>query len=278
MVYKTILAIIGAATPDQFLKQAAELCHLSEAHLSVLVVVMAAPPPIGDYAATISDAWLEEQTEDRRKLEAKITSSRDVLSGLASGAEVEGLYCEAVWAHSRIARRAIYADLVLIGDADIIGRELRRQAIDSVLFDARRPVLLVPKAAPVTLMPRKIVLAWDSSPDAAAAAREALDLMRGTDMIDIVMIEPDADGVRQGEDPGTDIAAYLAHHGVKGMVDRIVADGRTIAEALQDRAAELSADLIVMGAYGHSRLRERIFGGVTQAMIEAATIPVLLVR
>ena len=250
MAYKTILAIIGAATPDQFLKQTAELCLMSKAHLSVLVVVMAAPPPVGEYAAMISDAWFEEQMEDRRKLEAKITSSRDTLSGLASTTEVEGLYCEAVWAHSGIARRGIYADLVLIGDADTIGCELRRQAIDSVLFDARRPVLLVPKAATVTLMPRKIVLAWDASPDAAAAAREALDLMRGTDMIDIVMIDPEADADRQGEDLDTDIVAYLARHGVKGMVDRIASDGRTIAEALRHRAAELSADLIVMGAYG----------------------------
>ena len=189
--------------------------------------------------------------------------------------EVNGIYCEAIWAHSEIGMRAIYADLVLV-DAAVVGRELQRQAIDGALFDAKRPVLLVHEGAPVTLRPGKIVLAWDSTPDAAAAAREALDLMISAEAVHVVMIDPVADMNRQGEEPGADIATYLSRHGIKVTVDRIASSGRTTAKALRQRASELSADLIVMGAYGHSRLRERIFGGVTQSMIDEPTLPVLL--
>ena len=276
MAYKTILAIVGTSTSDQFLRQAAELSYSAGAHLSVLAVVLAAPPP--DYAAMISDAWLEEQQEDRRRLDEKVTNARDILSTSAGSFEVGGLYCEATWAHGEIGTRAMYADLLLMGDAEIIGSHLRRQAIDGALFDARRPVLLVPKTRPVTLSPRKVILAWDSGPDAASAAREALELMKGAERVNVVMVDPNADQDRQGEDPGADIAAYLARQGIKVMVDRFASGDRTIAETLRQRASELSADLLVMGAYGHSRLRERIFGGVTQSMIDTATVPVLLAR
>jgi nucleotide-binding universal stress UspA family protein len=278
MTFRTVLAVIGASTPDGFLSRVAELSHRAAARLSVLVVTLAAPPPIGDYAAMISDAWFEEQEDDRHRLDAKIATVRGALSNAGSFAETDGLYCDGVRARAEVGRRAMYADVVLIGDAEVVGGELRRYAIDAALFEARRPVLLLPQSAQATLVPQRIVLGWDGRPDAAAAARQTIDLMRNADMVDVVMVDPVADANGRDEGATTEIACYLSHHDIKVTVDNVASSGRSIADVLQQRAAQLSADLIVMGAYGHTRLRERIFGGVTQSMIDAVVTPVLLAR
>jgi nucleotide-binding universal stress UspA family protein len=278
MSWKTILCPISPETPDRFVRQAAELAYEAEAHLSLLVTVLAAPPPIGKYAALISDAWLEERDRDNGILLEKFNSVNSVLANTTASADVDRLYCEAGAADTEIGARALYADLVLVGDEEMLGRDLRRGAIDGALFHASRPVLLAAADRALSLAPRRVVLAWDSGPDAAAAAREAIPVMKTARDVHVLMVDPTDGSQDQGEVPGADIATYLARHGIQITIDRLEGRGRPIAAVLGQRAAELSADLIVMGAYGHSRLRERMFGGVTQSMIEAAETPILLAR
>ena len=93
-----------------------------------------------------------------------------------------------------------------------------------------------------------------------------------------MVVDPSAASAKNGEEPGADVATYLARHGIEVTVDRLPSAGRRVDEVLNQHAIDTSADLIVMGAYGHTRLRERIFGGVTKAMIEAPMVPVLMVR
>lgn len=93
-----------------------------------------------------------------------------------------------------------------------------------------------------------------------------------------MLVDPLEGDEDQGAEPGADAAAYLARHGIKVTVDRLPSQGRTVASVLRRHATDTAADLLVMGAYGHSRLRERIFGGVTSAMIEEPTLPVLMAR
>ncbi|MFY0312091.1 universal stress protein, partial [Leisingera sp. D0M16] len=87
--------------------------------------------------------------------------------------------------------------------------------------------------------------------------------------------DPDLTDERDGEDPGTDAAAWLSHHGCNVTVSQFPSGGRDVGPAIQDRAREAGADLVVMGAYGHSRLREAVFGGTTRTMIEQTELPVL---
>ncbi|MEY9560113.1 nucleotide-binding universal stress UspA family protein [Sinorhizobium fredii] len=95
------------------------------------------------------------------------------------------------------------------------------------------------------------------------AAREALEIMESAEEVNVVLVDPSAASAKNGEDPGADVATYLARHGIKGTVDRLPSGGRRVDEVLKQHAIDTYADLIVMGAYGHTRLRERIFGGVT---------------
>jgi nucleotide-binding universal stress UspA family protein len=281
MAYKTVLATIGVDSPDSFIKSLAEVCFEAGSHLSVLVVALAAPPPIGDYAAMISDAWAEEREEDNQKLSAKINKIREALLNPNGLVSVEGLYTEVAWAHREIGAHAMYADLVLIGDTEIIGSDLRKPAIDGALFEARSAVLLL---APCDIVPSSafdpgtVLLAWDSSLDGAAATRKAVEMMKAADEVHVAMVDPQTDAQEQDEKPEADIVTYLARHGIDVIVDRIPSAGRTVADTLLQSASELSADMIVMGAYGHSRLKERIFGGVTQSMIDNTTVSLLLAR
>ncbi|MCY1225330.1 Universal stress protein family protein [compost metagenome] len=130
----------------------------------------------------------------------------------------------------------------------------------------------------MTLAPKKILLAWNSTIEATRAAREALEMMKTADSVNVVLVDPKAVPARNGEEPGADVATYLARHGIKVTVDRLPSAGRQVNVVLLEHALDTAADLIVMGAYGHSRVRERMFGGVTKAMIESPAVPVLMVH
>lgn len=121
------------------------------------------------------------------------------------------------------------------------------------------------------------MLAWDSRLEAAKAAREAIDMMKHAE-VHVTLVDPQASSARSGEEPGADVAAYLARHGIAVTVDRLASGSRPVDEVLNQHALDVSADLVVMGGYSHSRLRERIFGGVTKAMLGESRVPVLMIH
>lgn len=277
MTYKTILLIIGANDQEKDLAAAADLSATAGAHLSVLVVQLAAPPAVGDYAA-LSVALLDERAEEMKQLDEAVKRARATLKDLGISFDANGIYCETAWADDDVGSRARYADVTLIGANLQTDPSLRSRAIDGALFYSARPVLLATNRQPVTLRPKKILLAWNSTMESARAAREAMALMESAEEVNVVLVDPSAAPARNGEEPGADIATYLARHIVNVTVDRLPSAGRRVEEVLNQHAIDISADLIVMGAYGHTRLRERIFGGVTKAMIERPIVPVLMVH
>ncbi|MBB4187011.1 universal stress protein [Sinorhizobium terangae] len=277
MPFKTILTVTGEGSSDSDLQAAASLCGQVGAHLSVLVVAMAPPPPIGEYA-TVSTIWLEQRDRDREELEATVSHAREIISRTKVSFDISGVYAEAGTADRDIGERALYADLVLIGPSVLDQPDLKRQVINGSLFEAMRPILLVPAGNKPNLRPKTVLLAWDSRTEAAHAAREALDLMAAATVVHVTLVDPQAVSGKNGEEPGADVAAYLARHGINVTVDQLPSAGRSVASVLQQRAVDISADMIVMGAYGHSRVRELIFGGVTKTMLDEAAIPILMAR
>jgi nucleotide-binding universal stress UspA family protein len=109
------------------------------------------------------------------------------------------------------------------------------------------------------------------------AAREAIDVMAAAVDVHVTIVD-DASAEVSDSGPRANIAAYLARHGIKVKIDRLRTSGTTVADLLKQHASEISADMIVMGAYGHSRLRERLFGGVTKSMIDTSSIPIFMMR
>ncbi|MGO4620696.1 universal stress protein [Ensifer sp. 2YAB10] len=276
MTYKTILAVVGVEHSAEHLRAAAQVCASANAHLSLLIVKLAASPPIGDYAAAISIDWLNERQRDVDKLDSCVAKATDVLTREGISFSVETKYTEAAWADDEIGERARYADLTLVGDGLMLDPELRSRTIDGTLFSSARPVLIMPKGKPARLDPKTVVLAWNSRLEAARAVREALDMLTSAKIVHVTMVDPRSAYGKNGEEPGADIAGYLARHGVSVSVERLPSGGHRVDDVINRFASDVGADMIVMGAYGHSRMRERVFGGVTRSMLENAVIPVLM--
>jgi nucleotide-binding universal stress UspA family protein len=278
MTFKTILTVTGPGLGDADLKLATALCEEVEAHLAVLVVALASPPPIGGYAAVINDAWLAEREVDQKALEERTQAVSAFLAASAISADVAIEYQETAWADEAIGRRGRYADLTVLGPEGLSSGELKDKVVEGALFHSGRPLLLVPKGHIATLRPRRVVVAWDSRIESSQAVARSLSLLASADQVRLVLVDPTEGDLDQGAEPGADAATYLARHGVKVTVDRLPSQGRTVASVLSQHATDTAADLLVMGAYGHSRLRQRIFGGVTSAMIEKPPLPVLMAR
>lgn len=278
MPFKTILTVVGSNQGDRDIETAIGLCRESGAHLSVLVLGLASPPPIGAYAAVVSEAWMAERDAELKRLSERADEIEKIVAKEGIEADIAFEYTEMAWADSIIGRRARYADLLLVGP-DLIGRgDLKTYVLDGALFESARPLLLAPAGKMATLQPKRIMLAWDSRVEAARAAHEAVELIAAAEEVRIALVDPEAGDLAQGDEPGADVAAWLARHGARVSVDRLPSGGRAVVDVLRQHAVDCGVDMIVMGGYGHSRMRERIFGGVTKSMIDEPTLPVFMAR
>ncbi len=178
-----------------------------------------------------------------------------------------------------IAMQARYADLLIMGQidpdrpADLVPSDLPGQAA----FMAGRPVLALPYAWTPRPMGQRVVVAWDGERESARAVSDALPMLMRAQSVEVVVVGGQSHLQSQhGDLPGADIAAHLARHGVTVESCNTGAADIPIADVLLSKAAEMDADLLVMGAYGRSRFREMVLGGTTRRMLSEMTLPVLL--
>lgn len=178
-----------------------------------------------------------------------------------------------------IGLHARYADLVIIGQPGPKDRLYTSPDFPAALTLAvARPVLVIPHDYESHSVGRSILLAWNRSREATRAVSDALPLFKKAQKVTVLVVKDDEGTLAGGEEPGADIALYLARHGVNVELryDRAQDDDRTVAGGILSHAAEISADLIVMGAYGHWRLHELLVGGVTRSMIRNMNVPILM--
>lgn len=278
MPFKTILTVTTPSQGDDDLKVAISVCENIGAHLSALVLQIAAPPPVGQYGAMVSDAWVQERQEDMQRLAAR---SQAVTARLAAGSvssDVSAEYVEGAWTDDVVGRRGRYADLTVVGPNVLQTHTLKAKVLEGAIFSSGKPVLLLPQGARASLKPKRILIGWDARVEASRAVREALEMLIGADEVHLVLVDPTEGENGHGAEPGADLATYLARHGVKVRVERLPSEGHSVVEVLRRCARDLDADMLVMGAYGHSRLRQLIFGGVTKSILEEPPLAVFLAR
>ncbi len=170
-----------------------------------------------------------------------------------------------------------YADLVVIGqfDASAGVPGLLPSFPESVVMNCVRPVLVVPSVYRHSKLPDEVVVAWDGSLPATRAIAGALPLLKRARRVGLVSLNPGERPDVHGERPGADMALYLSRHGVR--VEVLTRDTRAeIGETLLSMCSDLGAELLVMGAFGHTRFRELLLGGATREMFDAMTLPVLM--
>jgi nucleotide-binding universal stress UspA family protein len=177
---------------------------------------------------------------------------------------------------SDVGAAAHYADLNVIAHRECSGEASPSGLVESLILTSGRPVVLFPLSGTVSRI-RRILVGWNARREAVRAVADALPLLVRAEAIEVLAVDPERYQVH-GQEAGADIARHLARHGAKVNVRRVSSGGEDIGRVLLSRAASFGADLLAIGAYGHSRLSEWIFGGVTQTMLREAELPVLMSR
>lgn len=279
MPLRDILVHLDETAPGRTrLALAAELARRHEAHLTGLFVVDIPLPVIaagddsgGAALAELMDRMREDALARGAAVEAEFRDRlrRDGLAG--EWRLVEGAAPALVTLHAR------YADLAVLGQQDPERDPPAAGAIvESVLFSSGRPVLVVPYAGRFETVGQRVLVGWNASGEAARAVNDALPLIAAAETATVLAVNPRLGLDGHGEEPGADIARHLARHGVRVRVEHTESSELREGDVLLNRAAELSADLLVIGAYGHSRLREMVLGGVTRTLLQQMTLPVLM--
>ena len=221
-----------------------------------------------------SSMLLQMETE-RRKQEAERAEAEFRAAAATRKAEWRHAKGDAVRAMTLSAR---YADLLVLGQADPYNRDFDDRLPGygaDVVLSSGRPVLFVPYAGRFDKLGGRILVAWNSSREAARAVSDALPFLERAHRVEIVAFDPQRGG-DHGEAPGHDISLYLSRHGVKAVAAEQTGTGLDVGAQILSRAADMEADMIVMGCYGHSRVRELALGGATRTLFESMTVPVLM--
>lgn len=250
------------------------LAERFEAHLTgIYVDAGLAIPAMAD--VQISPALLEGLEEEHRRrcaqamkgFESRLARSQVAREWrLAEGELV-----------STLTRHARYADLLVMGqDSPDEGAIVLGGLPDAVTLACGRPVLIVPYIGATRAPGSRIVVAWNGSREAARAVNDALPLLRGADAVEVLSINPAEGEERDADLPGADISLHLARHGVEAEARQSVASDVDVGDMLLSHISDYGADLVVMGAYGHARLREVVLGGATRQLLKHMTVPVLM--
>jgi nucleotide-binding universal stress UspA family protein len=170
-----------------------------------------------------------------------------------------------------IARRF---DLAIVGQAEPGSSAVEEIIAESTLFESGRPVIIVPYIQKSPLKLDRVMVCWDGSRPAARAIADAMPLLEKAGQVELVIV--DKERGKRDEIEGADMGQHLARHGLKVDVKRIAGGDIDVADALLSHAADSGANFIVMGGYGHSRLREFVLGGVTHDILRSMTVPTLM--
>lgn len=277
MSYRTILVHLdlSPSAPER-IRLAAELALREQAHLVGLATcgiprfLYTGDPFDASGAALAECIALSEQ----RAAQA-VASFRQVTAaaGLASAESRTAQQDE----YASLCLHARYADLVVLGQSGPAGGEdqLLGTLAQHTVLHCGRPVLVVPRSGQFPTLGERPLVAWNASHQAASAVAAALPLLRRAGQATVAIFGPVLAQDAHGAEPGADIAQYLARHGVQVEVQRFPAEENSGA-ALLALAAATGADLLVMGAYRHSPLRELLLGGVTRFMLGHADLPILM--
>jgi nucleotide-binding universal stress UspA family protein len=179
---------------------------------------------------------------------------------------------------SDVAVHAYYADLVVIARPESPGQTAGPPGLaESLVLSSGRPIIVFPPRGKVSRL-RRILVAWNATRESIRAVGDALPLLVKAEAVEILVVDHQRHPEGHGQEPGADIARHLARHGAQVQVRRLSSGGKAVGRLLLSQAAAFGADLLVMGAYGHTQLREWMFGGVTRTVLYEAGLPVLMSR
>ena len=276
MSYKTILAYLSdKRRAEAILEPAVQLATRNNAHLIGMHVYagVPAPPlpmPFGSDVIRAVAAAQQKETEEIAGIFSRMTANRPFVAEWRAekGPHVDPT--SIVIEHSRSA------DLIIAGQTDPDWDTSPLQDVaEHLALGSGRPVLVVPYIGRYPEIGRNVVIAWKAGRESARAVFDALPILKQAEQVQILEIG-EGGSKRDGASPDNSIAVALARHGIKPTVRTSIAGEIGVGDEILSRLTDMGADLLVMGAYGHSRMRELVFGGVTRHIARHMTVPTLL--
>jgi nucleotide-binding universal stress UspA family protein len=277
MAYKSLATFItDASSIDPALDAAITMARREDGHLDVTCIGVDHTQPGHFYAG--APAMIYQETLDRAREEAealeKLVRERLKREEIRWGAETVVVQIGGLAA--LVGLRARFSDLVIQPKPYGEDRTADSEAVvEAALFEGQAPVLVLPDSGLGPDLGKRIVVAWNQSDEALSAVRRALPMLIAAEQVDIVIINPPPQGPERS-DPGGLLTQMLTRHGVRAEVSVVAKTMPRVSDVLCRYVREHGADMLVMGAYGHSRFREAILGGATRHMLEIAETPVLM--
>ena len=277
MAFKTILVGLNETERnDAVLEQAALLARMMDAHIAGLYVI----PAVQLYPSTAFEAMpviFEAHRDYFQKRRDTVKSTfleglrrNDVRGDIAVVDSASPLISDAFIEHGRVS------DLVLLSQVDATGNQgVELDFVDRVVMGVGRPVMVLPLAAKPVESFGTAIVAWNGRREAARAAFDSLPLLRLAKEVRVVRVDPQRDEDGSTAIAGSELAEVLARHGINAIAEPITSNGQEAGAALLTKVFDSGADLLVMGGYGHARVREFILGGATREALKNMRVPVL---
>jgi nucleotide-binding universal stress UspA family protein len=277
MAFKNLLVHVDDSKAcAERVRAAIDLAIAHEAHLTGVYVIGDLPPETFESSYLLPEMREMLQQEGGTRAEAALARFAEAAKRNEISFETRtdrGLYtavADALVIHAR------YADVVILGQADPDDGGGPRDLPEAVTLGSGRPSLVIPYIGPQATLGQRVTVAWDASREATRAVNDALPILTRAQAVNVVAVNPRETPFGHGEQPGADIAVHLARHGIKVDVQIIESREVDVANIILSHIADQSSDLLVMGAYGHSRLRQLVLGGVTRTILHDMTVPVLM--
>ncbi len=253
---------------------AVSVANALKAHITAIAFVYDPLDLISQLGYVATDVMKEQWRDYNGEAQAVLDRFMEVASRTGVSAEPLMLNTSFASASDRFGIIARRFDLVVVGQAEPDQKGGEETIIESPLFDSGRPVIIVPHTQSASLKLDHVMICWDSSRPAVRAIADAMPLLELAGRVEVVVV--DNERGKHDEPQGADMGRHLARHGVNLEVKRITRGEIDVANTLLSHAADSGTDLVVMGGYGHSRLREFVLGGVTHSMLRFMTVPVLM--
>lgn len=278
MTPQTLLYLMSVDTPDAEILNAANDAQMQNAQLDCLIVAETPPLPFGAYGGipyvnvAVPAAWPDEIHETTAKLAQRVNEVEQLLARQAASGMVDSVLASDIDVGVVVARHASLADIAFVSPTLRVETGLFRAALNGVLFNSPIGALLNGSPLPI---PEHVFIAWNAGLAASRAVHAGMRYITAARTVTIGCFDPITRADADGQEPGAGLARWLSHKGCDVTVSQYPTGGEEIGRVLLDRANDVGADLIVMGAYGHSRLREAVFGGTSRTMMEQTNRQVL---
>ncbi|WP_082176545.1 universal stress protein [Pseudaestuariivita atlantica] len=279
MQNSTALFCVDVSTPDQTIQTAIQDAAKHGTHIAVLLHGEFPTLPIGAYSAlpyggiSVPDAWSETLKSAQTGLKDRVNAIERLLAAENVSGDVIPLFAAEADIRQGVAQVARTCDIVFFSSDLRLQETVYKELLHGVLFESPVPAMI---NGTLDMAHDTVLLAWNDSLASARAAHLALPYLQNAEHVHIVGFDAPSTAIGGKIEPGREAAAWLSHHSCDVTLTQLPTGGREVGSCILDHANEIGADLVVAGAYGHSRLRQAVFGGTSRTLIEQETVPIFM--